>query len=167
MGTISDEFEFMFGDEDYYMDGSVYDWCLKNGERGQLLIDEWNDEKNKDEFGMNAVMQEIMSNSCSEYWWNCKSCGRDFLMSPYRRIKNGQGCGICGHIKAGKKKMLNAARDGESFLGWCLKNGDFGKLLIQEWDSENNEMGMDEISVNSRISANFICSTCNFRKDSG
>lgn len=160
MGIISDEFDFMVGDEEYVAEGSLYDWCLKNGERGQLLIDEWNSEKNKTDFGMNTVMQEIMFNSVSKYWWTCKCCGRDFLMNPYQRTKIGQGCSVCGHIRSGVKNRLNAAKDGESFQDWCLKNGDFGKLLMSEWDSEKNEMGMDEISVKSGLKVNFICSTC-------
>ena len=92
MGIISDEFDFMVGDEEYVAEGSLYDWCLKNGERGQLLIDEWNDEKNKNEFGMNTVMQELMIDSVKKYWWTCKSCGRDFLMAPGVRILQYGGC---------------------------------------------------------------------------
>ena len=160
MGIISDEFEDMIGDEEYYAEGSVYDWCLHNRERGQLLIDEWNDEKNRSDFGMSTAMQEIMIDSVKKYWWICKGCGKEFSMSTYQRIVMGQGCSICGHIRGGIKNSLNAARDGESFLDWCLKNGDFGKLLMQEWDSEKNEMRMDEISINSRIKVDFICSTC-------
>ena len=157
---ISDEFEDMIGDEEYCASGSIYDWCLHNGERGQLIIDEWNDEKNKDEFGINTVMQEIMFNSISKYWWTCKECGRDFLMSPYHRTKMSQGCYTCGHIKGGVKNRLNAALEGKSFKDWCLENGEFGKLLMSEWDDENNEMSMDEISINSGLKVNFICSIC-------
>lgn len=140
-------------------------WCTNNGARGQLLIYEWNQDKNYNEYGMPIVMQEISySHHRTKYWWKCKKCGNDFQMSPASRTVNEQGCPTCGHKAAGVKNHRNALNNGNDLYSWCKKNGTYGKHIIKEWDTRRN---MDllgtriaDVSYGSGKKVYWICSRC-------
>ena len=114
-------------------------WCLNNGARGQLLTDEWNQDKNYNEYGMPIVMQEISySHYKTKYWWKCKKCSNEFQMTPASRTVHGQGCPICGHKRGGVKNHRKALENGNDLYNWCKENGELGKIILDEWDTRTN-----------------------------
>lgn len=140
-------------------------WCNENGSRGQLLIDEWNQDKNYNEYEMPVVMQEVSySHHRNKFWWTCKRCGNDFQMSPASRTIQGQGCPICGHKRGGVKNHQSALKDGNDLYSWCKENGRFGKLLMEEWDTRKNmdllRIGIADVSAGCGNKVYWICSRC-------
>ncbi len=95
MGVISDEFEFMFGDEDYYMENSLYAWCMEHGERGKQILSEWNAEKNVTGNGLEIAPKDVCYGSDKVVWWRCPRCGNEYQLPIKWRIKNVTGCAKC------------------------------------------------------------------------
>lgn len=140
-------------------------WCNKNGSRGQLLIEEWNQEKNYNEYGMPIVMQEISAcTTRKKYYWKCKKCRKDFLMSPACRTLQNQGCPECSHRMGGIKNHRNAIENNNDLYSWCMENGIFGKKLITEWNARKNMdllgVGIADVSCACRKKVYWVCSRC-------
>lgn len=140
-------------------------WCMNNGTKGQLLIDEWYQDKNYNEYGMPIVMQEIYySHHRTKYWWKCKRCGNEFKMTPVSRTLKGQGCSICGHKRGGIKNHRNALENGNDLYSWCKENGVLGKKIIDEWDTRTNMdllgIGIADVSSGYGKKVYWICSHC-------
>uniref|UniRef100_UPI0040564B0F zinc-ribbon domain-containing protein n=1 Tax=Acetatifactor sp. TaxID=1872090 RepID=UPI0040564B0F len=137
---------------------------MKNEVQGKILINEWNQEKNTNDFGMSVNIQEITYNLQRKMWWKCKSCGNDFQMSPANRTVHGYGCPTCGHKRGGIKNHLNSLQNGNDLYSWCRENGRFGKKLMEEWDVQKNMdllgIGMADISCGCGNKVYWVCSRC-------
>ena len=57
-------------------------WCEQNGERGQQLIEEWNEDKNFNEYGQPVIMQDFCCFSDKKAWWKCRGCGHEWQADP-------------------------------------------------------------------------------------
>lgn len=145
-------------------ENDLYTWCVKNGERGKLLLEEWNQEKNYNEHGMPVVPQEIANGSHKKCWWKCKKCGNDFAMMVASRTLSNQGCPKCGKKRGGIKNHNNALKNGNDLYSWCKQKGAYGKQLLKEWDYRRNMdllgIGMQDVSNGSGKKVYWICSYC-------
>lgn len=92
----------------------------------QLLIDEWNYEKNKD-----LSPYDVMPMSNKKIWWVCKECKYEWEATINSRSR-GTGCPICGRKK--NRESLNQARLRKS--GTLLDKFPF---IAEEWNYERNE----------------------------
>lgn len=162
-GDLYDEFAFM-ENEGMQKENSLYNWCLQNGERGKILLEEWNKERNLNYHGVTESMTDITYASCKEKHWICRLCGNDFLMPVARRTVSGQGCPTCGKKRGGKRNHENALENGNDLESWCKSNGEFGKLLIDEWDAVTNRdklgISMREVSKRSKLKVYWNCLRC-------
>ena len=135
--SLFDEFEFLSDAREN--PESLLGWCKQNGERGQLVMKEWDTEKNVNVVGLPIAIEDVFfQDSTIKRWWNCSKCGRSFPMSVWSRTMQGQGCCVCGHIQAGLKRMDMALENGNDLESWCRANGERGKRLLREWDEEAN-----------------------------
>ncbi len=91
----------------------------------QLLIDEWNYEKNID-----LIPANFLPFSNKKVWWRCKICGNEWIAQINSRSR-GTGCPICG-----KKKQIDAQQ-----ISLLNKSGTLQEkypLLGDEWNYEKN-----------------------------
>ena len=142
-------------------------WCKEHGERGKLLMKEWDSEKNYGNvcgWDMQLGMENVMFNTtlvkCD---WICSECGEEFQMTPRARTVDGQGCRKCGKKRAGLKNHQNALKENNLHM-WCMENGEFGKILLEEWDTEKNrkELGKEitDVTAGTNKKVYWICSKC-------
>lgn len=155
--SLFDEFAFM-ENEGMQKENSLYNWCIQNGERGKILLEEWNKEKNINYHGITESMTDITYASCKKKHWICRSCGKDFQMPIASRTSGGQECPICSKKRGGKKNHENALENGNDLLSWCMNNGEFGKLLMQEWNE--NEIKMSDVTKRSKRKVHWKCLRC-------
>lgn len=112
----------------------LYTYCLTNHRKD--LIEEFDNDNNE------CSMREILASSKKSIWWKC-SKGHSFQCDPYRRIKNGTGCGICSHniLKKNENDLLTTHPE-----------------IAKEWDYEKNTEKPDEVMAGSNIKKYwFIC----------
>lgn len=112
----------------------LYTYC-KNNQRKDL-IDEFDCKNNS------FSMYDILYGSKKEVWWKCSN-GHSYHGSPFRRIKNGTGCGICSHniLMKGYNDLLSTHPE-----------------IAKEWDYEKNQEAPDEVMAGSNIKKFwFIC----------
>jgi very-short-patch-repair endonuclease/DNA-directed RNA polymerase subunit RPC12/RpoP len=167
MDDMWEEFSSM-GDDGYVNERSLLHWCRTHGERGKLLIREWDAEKNINEFGMPVLMQEVYAATTGKkYWWTCSECGEDFLMCADCRTRQNQGCPRCGNKNKGSTNRKNAAQNGNDLLSFCRNNGVFGSTLTKEWDEQKNlevhGLSMRDVAKKSSLEAFWICGRCGYR----
>lgn len=127
----------------------LYTWCLDNGEYGQKFIQEWTGITESGEIinihdiapkSPKRVLFKCTRNS--EHEWYAKISSRNTFFS---------GCPHC-------KKELG--HQGISLLDWCNANGDFGKLVINEWtgkDTDGNNIDLDKVPFGSAKIVKFKC----------
>lgn len=60
------------------------------------ILEEWNYEKNS------IFPTEIGMGSNKKVWWRCRKCGKEWEMSPEKRIGRNQGCPNCRKRKIDK-----------------------------------------------------------------
>ena len=112
----------------------LYTYCLNNQRKD--LIDEFDTEKNI------ISMKDVMFGSKKEVWWKC-SKGHSYHASPFRRIRNGTGCGVCSHNILMKKENDLLTTNPE---------------IAKEWDYVKNDCTPDEVMAGSNIKKYwFIC----------
>ena len=95
MGILSDEFESMYGEGEFYLENSLYAWCLRNGKRGQQILEEWNVEKNVTFNGFEITPKDVCYGSDKLVWWKCPRCGNEYQLPIKRRIEYIVGCKKC------------------------------------------------------------------------
>lgn len=136
----------------------LHTWCQANGERGKQLEEEWNQEAN----GIST--SEIVRSSHTKYWWKCNNCGDDFEMNIAMRTYQGSDCPKCSHKMGGLKNHLNAINNNQDFETWCVNNGEYGELLLKEWDEQKNRelLGIEKnnITKGSDKKVYWKCSYC-------
>ncbi len=90
------EFEFLAGEEVIRADSRVlYDWCKNNDERGERILSEWDDDKNRELYGMNFTARDITIGSIKPMWWKCSRCGNEYKLPVRDRVKYVVGCKKC------------------------------------------------------------------------
>ena len=140
-------------------------WCEQNGERGQQLIEEWNEDKNFNEYGQPVIMQDFCCFSNKKAWWKCRGCGHEWQASIYNRVRNGSNCHKCAKKIVSQRNRERALEKGIKFIDWCRQNGEWGKLLMDEWDYNKNRKELnrepEEITNGSNEKIYWICKRCN------
>jgi hypothetical protein len=123
---------------------SLYDWCLQNGDRGQRILTEFNEGGN---FPITA--KDISYASNMKFKFKCLKCGKTSTQIVHNKTTSNNKCKYC------------AGQSGEiSLYDWCLKNGAYGKQLLEEYNNGNNELPADKILYGSNKYANFRCKKC-------
>ena len=120
--------------------GSLYDWCQKNGEYGQQLLNEYVDE--------HIDIKNIQCKSTKKVKWKCSRCNKEWEATVYNRTERRTGCKEC--------KGTLRSDTGMSLYDWCIRNGDFGQLLLDEY-SDDNIFKIKEISCSSNKKVTWIC----------
>lgn len=139
-------------------------WCEQNGERGQQLIEEWNEDKNFNEYGMPVVMQDFSCFSNKKVWWKCSKCGHEWQVYVRNRTQQNANCSVCANKKRAYSNETRYLKLGHSLSEWCRKNGEWGKLLLDEWDYEKNkeEYGLEpeQVTYASKKKVYWVCRKC-------
>lgn len=129
--------------------GSLYDWCENNGDRGIQIYSEYSKENE-------YTAYNISWNSNLKVIWICDK-GHEWRQSINWRTQKGVGdCPIC---KA-DAIHINTLKHNGTLLDWCKNNGIWGNILISEWDTEKNkEIGLelDNVSAKNDTKAYWIC----------
>lgn len=106
----------------------LYSWCLRNGDYGQLLLEEWVglDENNR-QVDIKSVAR---GDARRKYLWKCKVCGKKYYSLNNDRTAKLVGCPYCkgNNLKLGINDLYT----------WCHKNRLFGEQLLQEFGEGNN-----------------------------
>lgn len=114
------------------------------------LADEWNYDKN-DFVDINKVVR----GSNIAVWWQCNSCGYEWLARVSHRTLRGTGCPQCA------KQKITEARHKTILEN---KGGINIPLLLKEWDyGTNGNLLPDQITNGSAKSVHWICSTCGYK----
>ena len=161
--SLYDEFKFLEDYEGNENSANLLDWCKTHGERGELLLEEWDYEHNV-EFGIVRDVMDFTYGASNKVWWKCSECGRVFQMRIAARTIHRQGCSICGHKRGGVKNHRNAIKNGNDLYSWCQCHGELGKQLIEEWDKERNiqDFGvtMCDVSYGNGTKVHWKCKRC-------
>lgn len=72
---------------------ALYDWCGRNGERGERLLQEWDTEKNLEEF--NVTPKDIVYSFGKKVHWKCSLCNASFMCTVDHRTVCGTNCTKC------------------------------------------------------------------------
>ncbi len=101
----------------------------KGGITDQLLLQEWNYEKNGD-----LVPQAITQGSNQKVWWKCSKCSEEWQAKVANRAILGRGCPYCSNQKI---------RIGRNDLATTHPQ------LATEWDYEKNDKSPQEVTYGS------------------
>ena len=126
---------------------SLEDWCLQNGDRGQRIINEFNQGNN---FPITA--KDITHGSDYKAKFRCNQCKKINIQTVNSKTSTSDSkCKYCTGQKVSEKNSL---------LSWCKSHGEYGELLLQEFIDGDNDFKPDEVTYASTKYANFKCSTC-------
>ncbi len=122
----------------------LYDWCLRNGEYGNKLLEEFGDGNNSQEYldvesGVIKTPLDFARGTHKKVKWTCSKCGQSYYVSPNLRTtpSSRTGCSFC----AGNR-LIKGKND---LLTWCISNGERGKTLLDEFgDGGNSQRFYDE-----------------------
>ncbi len=112
----------------------LYTYCIEN--HREQLLNEFDSSKS------GPSMKDVTVGSHKKLWWKC-SKGHSYQASPYRRIKIGSGCGICGHriLAEGENDLLTTHPE-----------------IAKEWDYNKNQVKPSEVMAGSNHRSYwFIC----------
>ena len=124
---------------------SLYDWCKMNNERGQRILNEFNDGNN---FPITA--KDIAYHSNLKLRFQCQQCKRISIQYVgHKTSDSDHKCKYC----AGQGQET-------TFLDWCNTHGDYGKQILQEYIAGDNDFKPDQIPYASRKYAKFRCNKC-------
>jgi len=163
----------------------LYDWCIKQGERGQRMIEEFvgTDLENEDsilsdeswsewadisiENPKEQMMNQYTAFSNIEVLWKCKDCKCYYKNLISARGGLTYGCPTCSVKYGAMAHKENALKKGENdLLTWCKNNGIYGEMLIEEWMDEKNSgelgMTMDNVNCGSNNKAYWKCRKCGY-----
>lgn len=117
---------------------SLFDWCKKNPEWGEIILQEWSDK--------NSISpKEITYGSSEKVWWICKN-GHEWEASVNNRVRK-SGCPYCTN-----KLILTGYND-------------FATLypeLSQEWLFEKNTIEPTKIGYGSNKRVWWKCKSCGY-----
>lgn len=82
--------------------------------------------------------------------WRC-SQGHQWTSKVQNRAKQGQGCPYCAGRRPSRENNL---------LAWCEANGEFGKLLLEQFDTELNDIQMSGLLPGTHRKVWWRCRGC-------
>lgn len=129
--------------------GSLEDWCMNSGVYGKQIFEEYDTERN-------MKMSGITYNSIRTVYWKCKEGHRWETALNLRTVDKSGKCPIC-KVKCLTQQAIN--KNG-NLLEWCMSNGEYGKLFLEEWDTEKNDaigLKLKCLHAGSGEIANFKC----------
>ena len=126
-------------------------WCKEHGEEGQIIIKEWNQEKN-------GSMTKYKAGSNKKVYWNCSMCGESYTKAVRNRVIGRI------HEPCGRKRGIEKLRQFHKQRMTLDKSlaGVYPELL-KEWDYEKNkELGFEPecLSAHSSKYVYWVCSSC-------
>lgn len=131
-------------------------WCKDHEEQGQIIIKEWDAEKN-------GSMTSYKAGSGIVVYWKCSVCGKAYVKKIRNRVL-GSMHEPCGR-KLGIEKIRQYHKDKLKFEDSLA--GKYPELL-KEWDYETNiKRGYDPnyLSAYSGKKVCWICKTCGSKWD--
>jgi hypothetical protein len=131
----------------------VRDMASRNPKPGQSLqdlrpdlVDEWHPTLNS------FQPTDVSLGSQMIVWWQCRvSSDHVWESKVQNRAKQGQGCPFCSGRRASGINNL---------LSWCKNNGEFGELLLEQFEPELNSKSLDGITVGSKTQIWWKCKQC-------
>lgn len=90
-----DEFSFLEDGQITYKENSLYGWCEDNSVKGNLILNEWDYEKNLDNNGIVISPKDVCRGSDKKVWWKCSRCGNSYQLPIRSRIAYVTGCKKC------------------------------------------------------------------------
>ena len=128
----------------------LYTWCNQeeNKEHAKIILREFG---GKDEKGNSISMNNIHLGSSTKVLWKCSKCEYEWYASINHRVRWHRGCHRC----AGK-----VVTNKNSLYTWCINNGDFGQLLIDEWTGltwDKKKINIRDVGKSSRLSVLWQC----------
>lgn len=90
-----DEFSFLEGEQNIYNERSLFGWCQSNTIKGELILNEWDYEKNLDNNGIVISPKDVYRGSDKKVWWKCSRCGNSYQLPIRSRIAYVTGCNKC------------------------------------------------------------------------
>lgn len=73
---------------------SLMDWC-NNNQKGELILKEWDYERNFDELGNPISPKDVFRGSDKKVWWKCSRCGNKYQLPIRNRVSYCVGCSKC------------------------------------------------------------------------
>ena len=127
---------------------SLYDWCIKNGEWGQQLLQEF---KGLDEHGNELNVNDLTYGSQKKVLWKCDK-GHTWYAVVKSRTTQRRGCQQCS-AEVSSVRNSTPKQGINDLYTWCLNNGEYGKQLLQEFqgiDEKGNKITPTEIRYGSQ-----------------
>lgn len=90
-----DEFSFLEDGQITYKENSLYGWCEDNSVKGNLILNEWDYEKNLNSNGIVISPKDVYRGSDKKVWWKCSRCGNSYQLPIRSRIAYVTGCKKC------------------------------------------------------------------------
>ena len=90
-----DEFKYLEGEQAPYINNSLFAWCENNPVKGELILKEWDHEKNIDLNGIEITPKDVYRGSDKKVWWKCCRCGNSYQLPIRSRISYVTGCRKC------------------------------------------------------------------------
>ena len=108
------------------------------------LMKKYNFKKNKD-----VNLDTLTLGSNKRIWWKCPDCGYEWT-AIVKSKNNVKTCGVCCNriVLVGKNDLYT----------YCINNN--RKDLIEEFDKENNNCSMKELTIESHKEVWWKCSKC-------
>lgn len=111
------------------------------------LVEEWHMSLNDSIFPT-----QVTSGSNRRVWWQCRACGYTWRTSVANRVR-GTGCPTCAKQRQGETRVAQHIEQNGSFA-------DHYPLLAAEWDTKQNAVSPNEVSMHSHSYAWWLCSAC-------
>lgn len=135
----------------------LYTWCLNNGEFGQQLMSEW---QGIDENNRSISITDATRASRTKVLWKC-SQGHTWIANVNSRTSTKCKCRLCAYKEQGEMQSKMAVKPSINDLyTWSLRNGEWGKRLIDEWegiDENDQPILMSSIAKSSTKRVKWMC----------
>ena len=129
-------------------------WCKEHGEEGQIIIKEWDQNKN-------GSMSQYKAGSNKKVNWICSLCGEPYVKDIRSRVIGRI------HEPCGRKRGLERLKQfhKEKITTEKSLEGVYPELLI-EWNyEENSKLGYEPkyLSAYSSKRVSWICKSCGYK----
>lgn len=127
---------------------SLEQWCKENGQRGQRIIQEFNEGNNSP-----ITAKDISYGGGLKLGFRCMNCKKINIQQVDSKTgeKADNKCKYCSN--RGEEKAY-------SLLNWCNDNGTKGQRILQEYIQGGNSLSPDKIAYSCNKKANFKCLKC-------
>lgn len=131
---------------------SLYQWCLENDTYGQKVMNEWTgievDKDTQEIINTNVDLNDVTYGSRRYFQFLC-SKGHTYVKEIIQVTYYKPDCTECSREKNNFK--VTHHRDKSSLYEWCLKNGEYGKQVINEWTGTEVDINGNTIAENIDI----------------